>query len=407
MSDDETFADFRTSLPLEWLFVFPQMSESALKQLFDLAAEHSDIGNVTKLIELRCAELSQLSNGIDDERLSRQRDFWFVRGFFFAFEKTKYAWEMFFTEAETIFLFQRIFGFRFYNHPVGWPSLNAHQISWLLLTYIDAWPKVPLPNMYGMDSPKEEKAYRFIGDLCSFFGKCDAREVIEKIDALLDDQRFNDLRPGLLNTKALGRRALNHAEFTPPSTETVVDFLDRNLVATAEDFRAHIVEEFIRLESRLRNEETTPLDAYYKNDGKPVTENDACNRLVERLRDRFAALDTTIQIEHHMVNERRCDITFSKSINGERKLIVVEVKGQWHAELFSAAADQLYNRYSCHPDADDQGIYLVLWFGSEILVAGRKRADIKSTSDLQKAIESKLADNLKTRINVLVLDLSR
>ena len=90
-----------------------------------------------------------------------------------------------------------------------------------------------------------------------------------------------------------------------------------------------------------------------------------------------------------------------------RKLIVVEVKGQWHAELFSAASDQLYNRYSCHPDADDQGIYLVLWFGPDVSVAGQKRNDIKSASDLQTAIEATLTDDLKTRIDVFVLDLSR
>ena len=407
LSDDETFADFRASLPLEWLFVFPQMPDSALKQLFDLAAAHSSIGDITKLVELRCAELSQLPNSIDDERLKWQREFWFVRGFLFAFEKTKHAWEMFFTEAETIFLFQRIFGFNGDKRPAGWPSLNAHQISWLLLTYIDAWPKVPLPSGYGTYSPKEEKAYLFIGNLCAFFGHCDAGEAIEKIDALLDDQRFNNLRPRLLNTRALKRRALNHAGFTPPSPETVMDFLNKNLVATAEDFRAHIVDELTRLESRLRKGETTPLDAYYKSDGTHITENDARNRLVERLKDRFDVLDATIQIEHHMVNETRCDITFSKSINGEQKLIVVEVKGQWHAELFSAASDQLYSRYACHPDADDQGIYLVLWFGSHVSVAGKKRTDIKSASDLQKAIEAELSDDLKTRIDVVVLDLSR
>jgi hypothetical protein len=32
----------------------------------------------------------------------------------------------------------------------------------------------------------------------------------------------------------------------------------------------------------------------------------------------------------------------------------------------------LYDRYSIHPDAEQQGIYLVIWFGSDELVANKK-----------------------------------
>ena len=42
--------------------------------------------------------------------------------------------------------------------------------------------------------------------------------------------------------------------------------------------------------------------------------------------------------------------------------LVIEAKGQWHNELYSAASTQLYQRYSVHPDAEQQGIYLVIWF---------------------------------------------
>ena len=407
LNQDETFAAFRGALPLEWLSRFPQMPHYALRQLFDLVVAYSR-NSVAELVETRCTELAKPSEAIDDERLKQQREFWFVRGFFFTFEKTKDAWEEFFSKKETIFLFQGIVGFRGLRFPAGWPPLSARQISWLLLNYVEAWPKVPLPSTWSTDSPKEERAYRFIGDLCSFFRKCDARETIEEIDRFLDDPRFDDVRLDLLNARASKRRELDHAEFATPSPETVVDFFDKRLVATVEDFRAHIVEEIILLGSRLRNEDTTSLDVFYKDEKKQhVDENEARDRIVERLRDRFDVLDSTIQIERHMADGKRCDITFSKKINGVQKLVVVEVKGQWNSALFSAATDQLHALYSRHPDADGQGIYLVLWFGSDEQVAGKKTHKYQSASDLKKAIEKKLPDDLKTRIDVVILDLSR
>ena len=60
-------------------------------------------------------------------------------------------------------------------------------------------------------------------------------------------------------------------------------------------------------------------------------------------------------------------------IDGKRRLLVTEVKGQWHNKLYTAAAAQLHERYSIHPDAEQQGIFLVIWFGVDEKVAGRKK----------------------------------
>lgn len=41
-------------------------------------------------------------------------------------------------------------------------------------------------------------------------------------------------------------------------------------------------------------------------------------------------------------------------------------------ELFTAAKAQLWKRYTIHSRADAQGIYLVLWFGPDVTVAGKR-----------------------------------
>jgi hypothetical protein len=86
---------------------------------------------------------------------------------------------------------------------------------------------------------------------------------------------------------------------------------------------------------------------------------------------------------------------------------VTEVKGQWHPKLYEAASNQLDNLYAIHPDAEQQGIYLVLWFGPSVKVAGKKRHRIFNASDLKKEIERVLPHDLKGLIDVFVLDVSR
>ncbi|NRF17674.1 hypothetical protein [Agrobacterium pusense] len=89
------------------------------------------------------------------------------------------------------------------------------------------------------------------------------------------------------------------------------------------------------------------------------------------------------------------------------RLLVIEVKGQWNNELFTAASAQLDERYAIHPDAARQGIYLVLWYGNGEKIAGLVDPTISTPAKLKASILSKMSDELQRRINVVVLDLSR
>ena len=93
-------------------------------------------------------------------------------------------------------------------------------------------------------------------------------------------------------------------------------------------------------------------------------------------------------------------------IDGRRRLLTIEVKGQWHEDLFSAASAQLWERYSNNPDAEQQGIYLVLWFGPSVKVAGRKNTKYKTAEELREAIAQTMPVELRGLIDVQMVDLS-
>lgn len=104
-------------------------------------------------------------------------------------------------------------------------------------------------------------------------------------------------------------------------------------------------------------------------------------------------------IEHQLANAKRCDITACIQTPDGRKMPVVEVKGQWNTELFTAASCQLSERYTIHPAAEEQGIYLVLWFGPHDLVEGRKNHQVLLASDLQEQLEHSLS--FETALQIL------
>lgn len=63
--------------------------------------------------------------------------------------------------------------------------------------------------------------------------------------------------------------------------------------------------------------------------------------------------------------------------------------------------------YSIHPDAEKQGIFLVIWFGTDERVAGLKTHNIQNAQEFKESIESKLPLELVGLIDVFVLDVSR
>ncbi|CAN7652093.1 hypothetical protein LJR235_005017 [Pararhizobium sp. LjRoot235] len=182
--------------------------------------------------------------------------------------------------------------------------------------------------------------------------------------------------------------------------------LDANEVASVEDLRALMVQELAEVQKWLKGSETDPLGTFYSG-GTRVDENTARNRIVDRLQGRMTALGLSVVIERHMAGSNRCDITASAVLEGANRLLVTEVKGQWNKELSTAASVQLDQRYAIHSDAARQGVYLVLWYGNREKVAGLADPTITTPAELRDSILSEMPDELRRRVDVVVLDLSR
>lgn len=406
LSGDEIFSHLRAELSIEWLARFSELDIGTLETLFEIAAQFGDRSDLQKIIAERCENImSDWPEPTDDEYIERKRIFWLVRAFYFIKDTCDTYWNWFKSDRDTVFSLNVRSG-RF-NHGENsyWPILTANKVEAILDAFIDKWPKVHLPSHWGTGSPSEEVAYRFLTDIVWLIHSDDASEAILVLNRLLGDARFIDMHNDLKSLLASKVRQQALRDFEPPSPQEVIELLDRDTVVNVEGLRKLVLQELQDFQKAIDGGEFNPADRFY-NGGKRLGEVKATEVIAERLSLRLGPLGIVITSEHQMKSENRTDFTATKIIGGKRRLLVVEVKGQWHKELYTAASAQLYDRYSIHPDAEQQGIYLVIWFGGDELVANKKNTTINSAPELKTSIEQTLPPELVGLIDVFVLDVS-
>lgn len=402
------FQALRKTLPLEWLERFPQMPLWAVHSLFNSAVKFGSREELFALIDRRLGDpVVDTGHDTAEDQLSRSRmKFWQVNAFLYNTPGGENAWNELKTDPQTIFALEHRLGRLFSQDGDAQPPLTGEQIFKILDAYVDVWPKVPLPSGWGTGDPEDERAYRFLRDCIWKIVDDKPAGRISALAQILADPKFTDFRDEALTLLAEANRQLAHKDFRAPHPTEINKLLDENDVASVEDLRALMAEELGEIQKWIDGSETDPLDAFYSG-AKRVNENTARNRIVDKLQGRMTALGLSVEIERHMADGKRCDITASAIIGGANRLLVTEVKGQWNRELYTAASAQLDQRYAIHPDAAQQGVYLALWYGNGEKVAGLSNSTITSPAKLKESIISHMPEELRNRVDVVVLDLSR
>ena len=403
LSYDEIFKPFQKTLSLEWLQRFDDMHEYAYAELFKQAALHGDLAKLKALIAQKCAALAkQYPNKTDNAELEQKREFWYLQAFYFLDSGYESYWNWLQQDNDLIFKIDNDVGSLKNNDYV---VLSAEKIELVLNTFIDKWEKVDLPSGHGSSSPREEKAYRLLRDLIYKINDSRSGNPIPVLKRLLANEKYKDFYPTLKSQLFHHIQQQKIQNITVPTMKETVDLLENHQVISVESVRKLILEELAAYQKDLNGSEFTSKDNFYDG-GKHVGENRATQIVGERLKLRLERYGIDCDLEHLMSDNNRCDFTCSKRIHDKQRLLVVEAKGQWHTKLYSSIENQLVSQYTIHPNADNQGILLVYWFGRDVELAGRKNR-MSNAAELQHDLESKIPDELKGLIDVFVLDISR
>ncbi len=406
LNSDEVFSHLRSELPMKWLRRYKELALSPLDTLFELATQYGNRDELKGIIKERCCEfMSSWPDPTDKKEIEDERIFWLVRAWYFLSSTPDVYWNWLKADKDTVLVFynrsSRLHG----DHP-HWPKLSPNKIEKILDAFIEKWPKVDLPSHWGSGSPKGENAYRFLTEVVWSLDSDDPEASIPVIDRLLSDSRFTDFHNNLksMHTAQLRKKALR--DFLPPTPKDIVSRLDHDTVVSVEGLRQLVIQELQDFQQDIDGGEYNTANRFYEN-GVRLDEVKSTEIVAERLNLRLQPQNITVTLEHQLKNANRCDFTATKLIGGKKRLLVTEVKGQWHKDLYTAASAQLHDRYSIHPDAEKQGIFMVIWFGADEKVANRKCHSIKNAEELKHSIEKTLPKELSGLIDVFVLDVSR
>jgi len=407
LRSEEVFSHSRASLSIEWLRRFRGLALTPLDTLFEIAAQHGNRDDLKKIILERCAEfICCCPTPTGSEHIENMRTFWFVRAWYFLHRPPETCWDWLKADKDTVFIINGHSGaMNRGDHPY-WPKLTPSKVEAVLEAFIDKWPKVNLPSTWGTGSPKEEDAYRFLTEIVWSINTCDPDDAIPVLDRLISNPSFTDQHQNLRSIHSAQVRNKALRDFEPPTPQEIVAHLDRDSVVTVEDLRQHVIQELQDLQKAIDGGEFNSSDRFYEK-GERLGEVRSTEIIAERLNLRLEQQGISVTLEHQLKAAKRSDFTVTKMIGSKRRLLVTEVKGQWHDELYTAASAQLHERYSIHPDAEQQGIYLVIWFGADEKVAGRITHTIKSAQELKSSIVAKLPLELTGLIDVFVLDVSK
>jgi len=393
LGNDPRWRPLAGRLAVEWLRRFPSLPATVEAELLGHATRHSDL-----------AELQALAR---ETRSRLHRDYetmlaWLALDFLVDFDAT-------FDRLVEAAADDRDFLWFIRNRVSGERDdadrrLSIAQRQFIVERFSHAWPRTSRPqgsssgdtNPWDATSTIENSGYAIGGDPSRA-----ATAALEHLIAAADPSYVDPLRHAL----ALQLRARRDSEFTPVSVEGLTAVVGSGLPSSIDDMRAFFGDRIKTLNDRMHSTATDMWEAYW--DGaKPRGENFCRNRLVEHI---SGQLPEPIRFapEMHMPQQKRADIAAILDSIG----LPVEIKGQWHPEVWTAPVDQLAARYLHDWHAEGRGAYIVLWFGDvpgKNLPAHPDRMERpKTPDDLRSMLIDQLPENLRDVIDVYVVDVSR
>lgn len=384
-------AELATSFAHDWLERFPEMVGEAEVELVDhlLATPQGRTGLRSLLPQRRSAAMS-------DER----RRIWDAVGLVVDFEQTRAALEGAGPIEPELFWHVRS---RLGDRRSGARTLlDGTQLAWMIAAFRPLFPSVRRPNGVTTGDTNPWDASDFMGALIKRLGDEVSDSAIAVLTALRDAgaDGYTDL---LRVAAAEQKRKRVEADWTAPDFTTVASTVADNAPTTPAQLQAVLLEELRVVQAKLRGSD---VDWYrdFSKDGVPRVEDECRDTILKMLRPLPFGIAATP--EGHLADDKRCDIICTLGDT----MVPVEIKGQWHPQLWTAADRQLDHLYVNDWRAE-RGIYLVLWFGRDVSKTPVKPAQgaaaPQTAEALQAALEARSATTREGRTEVVVLDLTR
>ena len=287
------------------------------------------------------------------------------------------------------------------------PQLSVAQIAWTFSQFRRYWPQTQ-PGVSGSADFSAYKASRFlcslIDHLAADTGGC-ASEALTQLIAEPTDS-YSDLIKHLA-TAQQQRRAEENIE--PLKPRELRQLLTDGPPSNPDDLKALIVDALMHAQSVIAGDELDQVRDFWDDTCVPREENRCRDRLVAMLGPELRPYEISTRTEVDMPGSKRVDVGFP----GGQWEMPMEIKGQWHDDVWNAATNQLDLQYLIHWSSGERGIYCVLWFGDLPTQSNRRLkpppegvAPPTTATQMRDSLVSLIPQARRALIDVVVLDLS-
>ncbi len=387
--------DLATALAIEWLDQYPDLLAETEISMVDRLIHSGEHEQLKRIVSTR-----QNTGNLDDER----RRLWDAVDLLVNFDAAVDRFKSFAPiEPKLIWHLRARSG-----HRRGRPilQLSAQQISWIVSTFRSLWPAEARPSgvTSGDDNSWDASEYLFelIGRLADNIGEL-ATEHIALLRSSTRDGYTEYLQ--IVTWEQLRKRV--ETLYQPPLLIDLASLVRDEAPADAVALQAVIVEEISVLQRQLvaGGDAVEPHVGFFVGD-KPHDEEACRDHLVILLRDRMP-FNIVLRPEGHLADDKEVDIECSL---GRDLMVPIEIKGQWHKDVWHAADTQLARLYTVDWRSERRGIYLVLWFGNKGKKLKNQSLGLpppQSAEALQAMLSKQSKAAQEGLVEIIVLDLTR
>lgn len=398
LSRDSRFRSVIGKLSITWLANYPLAHSQVQLTLLKIAIAHATREDLRALLRRKISDLDKLE--MDIARI------WISAAFVADFEKSKEQCALLF-DSEKNYIWtvaEFLEQVREVDDDIRSNDIDVEQHEFLVRTFGGAWPETGRSNSsMGRTNPWNAS------DLIQASIRAIRAEATERASASLERLASLTTIPTysdqIKHARIQQLRLRRDAEFRVPSFDQVKEILAGKLPANIDDLKAMLLDRLEAIQDYIKNGDTNAWEAFWIGDS-PKDENTCRDRILDYLRQKIPPQISFLP-EITMPDVTRADIV---AVFGELGL-PVEIKGQWHRNVWNAASVQLIEKYARDWRADDRGIYLVVWFGNVPRKNLPRRPDglplPRTSCELRNMLESMLPLTERYRIGVFVLDVSK
>ena len=288
------------------------------------------------------------------------------------------------------------------------PKMSLTFMSWIAYRFSYPFPNIDRPKGVSSGSRNVWQASEFISFCLSEISNITTFEAQAELRKLKNCVH-SSYTVFITNLLAEQTNNIRDANYQAPMLADLLNVFQNRAPLRCKDLKTLVLELLDEIQKKVKSSELDTYKMFYedgenKEPQKPHGENYCRDRLADLLKPYIEPYQFRLDTEKDMPNDKRADLV----CNSSEMQLPIEVKGQWHDDLWTAMNDQLGDLYLKEYQSQGQGIYLIFYFGENVTKKPKGNSNYKpqNAPELQLTLTACIKEKYKEGIDVFVMDLS-